>query len=149
MATWKSFNDHCRENASWKKTTKILWLYIHEKGHEKRTLITQISQKKIPFSLICSDLSLTLKKAPFSENSWTGMLTHIVNVVPREPECVSISIGLLYWHCGHIQPKKIPLSLISSDLSLTLKKAPFPENPRTRMFTHIVKLPPPLGCHES
>ncbi len=37
--------------------------------------------KKIPFSLICSDLSLTLKKAPFSENSRTPMLTHIVKVV--------------------------------------------------------------------
>ena len=34
--------------------------------------------KKIPFRLICSDLSLPQKKAPFSENPWTSMLTHIV-----------------------------------------------------------------------
>ena len=38
--------------------------------------------KNIPFSLICSDLSLPLKKAPFSDNSWPRMLTHILNVVP-------------------------------------------------------------------
>ncbi len=40
--------------------------------------------KKIPFPLICSDLCLTLKKAPFSENRWTSMLMHIVKVVPPQ-----------------------------------------------------------------
>ncbi len=36
-----------------------------------------------PLSQICSDLSLAPKKAPFSENFRTHMLTHIVKVVPR------------------------------------------------------------------
>ncbi len=39
-------------------------------------LISKISQKRYPFPLNCSDLSLTLKKAPFSENSRTCMVTH-------------------------------------------------------------------------
>ncbi len=37
------------------------------------------------------------------------------------------------------QPKKIPLSLICSDLSLTPKIVPFSENSRTRMVTQLVK----------
>ncbi len=48
------------------------------------------SAKKTPFSQICSDLSLILKKAPFSENFRTHMLTHIVNVAPPGPRWLHI-----------------------------------------------------------
>ena len=63
-------------------------------GVERYSYYTNLP-KKIPFPLICSDLSLTLKKVPFSENSWTSMLTHIGKVVPPR---VIIS------HCVDIYP---------------------------------------------
>ncbi len=55
------------------------------KGSQKRYPYSQIKPKfkKKPLFLICSDLSLTLRKAPFSENFRTRMLTLIVKVVPR------------------------------------------------------------------
>ncbi len=55
-------NDHCSENTFARKIPKQL--------HTVNRVM------KRAFSLICSDLSLTMKNAPFSVNSWTCMLTH-------------------------------------------------------------------------
>ena len=55
----------------------MLW-----KESPKRYPYSPIQSKKIPLSQICSDLSLTPKKGPFSKNFRTHMLTHIVKVLP-------------------------------------------------------------------
>ncbi len=72
---WSLQREHLHEKNS--KNNSILWI-----GSWKRYPYYPNQPKNKPFSLICSDLSLTLKRAPFSVNSWTRMLTHIVNVVP-------------------------------------------------------------------
>ncbi len=79
-------NDYCRENTLIETypNNAMLW-----KESPKRYPYFPIQQKKIPLSQICTDLSLTPKKAPFSENFRTHMLTHIVKVVP--PGVVHIS----------------------------------------------------------
>ncbi len=48
----------------------------------KRYPYSTFQPKKISLSLICSDLSLTPKKVPFSENSRTCMVTQLVKVFP-------------------------------------------------------------------
>ena len=57
----------------------------------KWTHISEVHDRRItPLSQICSDLSLTPKKPPFSENFGTCMLTHIVKVVPPGSELYCI-----------------------------------------------------------
>ncbi len=94
MSEWHHviFNDYSRDNTLIKtyQNNAMLWKRV-----TKRYPYSPIQPKKIPLSQICSDLSLTLKKAPFSENFRTHMLTHIVKVVPP-------GFGLLFAYCSYL-----------------------------------------------
>ncbi len=99
MASCIYLNDYCRNNTLIETYPNNAMLL---KESPKRYPYSPIQPKTIPLSQICSDLSLTPKKAPFSENFRTRMLTHIGKVVPRAWSALSSqrTIHLGYFTIG-------------------------------------------------